>query len=90
MDDSRLPTVKIPIRKISALRRARCDSSRVISGAPTMTPMAYALISIPATGIETSTPLAITGSNPIGENSVVPMPKAPIASASKGKLIFIQ
>jgi hypothetical protein len=39
---------------------------------------------MPAAGIETSTPLAMTGNNPIGENSVVPMPNAPIANASKG------
>ena len=36
--------------------------------------------------METSTPSAMTGSRPIGENSVVPMPKAPIASASSGQL----
>jgi len=45
---------------------------------------------MPAIGMETSTPLAIVGSNPIGENSVVPMPNAPTARANKGKLIFIQ
>jgi len=40
MADSTLPRVKIAIRKISALLRARCESSSVISGAPTITPTA--------------------------------------------------
>jgi len=59
-------------------------TSSVISGAPAITPIAYALISMPACGIDTCTPSAITGSRPIGENSVVPMPNAPAASASSG------
>ncbi len=41
---------------------------------------------MPALGIVTCTPSAITGSSPIGENSVVPMPNAPTASASSGSV----
>lgn len=76
--------VKIDISAISAERRDQRASSSVISGAPTITPIAYALISMPACGIDTCTPSAMTGSRPIGENSVVPMPNAPAASASSG------
>ena len=39
----------------------------------------------PAAGIK----VAMTGSRPIGANSVTPMPKAPAASASNGGLSFI-
>ena len=50
---------------------------------------AYALTSSPAAGIETPRSLAITGSRPIGANSVTPMPNAPAASASNGGLSFM-
>ena len=39
----------------------------------------------PPVGIETSTPLEICGSSPIVTNSVVPMAKPPIASASTAR-----
>ena len=38
--DSRLPSVKIAISAISALRRDQRDNASVISGAPSITPMA--------------------------------------------------
>src|SRR5882762_8153300 len=41
---------------------------------------------MPAVGIDTCTPSAMTGNSPIGLNSVVPMPNAPMASASSGQL----
>ena len=44
---------------------------------------------MPARGMEILKSWAISGKKPIGENSVVPMAKAPMASASNGKLIFI-
>ena len=78
------------ISAISALRRGQRASSSVMIGAPTITPMAYALINMPACGIDTCTPSAITGSKPIGENSVVPMPKAPAASASSGSVALLR
>jgi hypothetical protein len=36
--------------------------------------------------MDTSTPAAITGSIPIGANSVTPIAKAPVANASNGQL----
>src|SRR5579875_2495388 len=39
--------------------------------------------------METCRPLAMTGSRPMGANSVVPIPKAPMASASKGQFGFM-
>src|SRR5215213_1650003 len=53
-----------------------------ISGAPTTTPSAYAEITCPAVGSEIAKLDAISGSNPIATNSVVPMPNPPKASAS--------
>ncbi|MNI30106.1 hypothetical protein D3C81_1143650 [compost metagenome] len=44
---------------------------------------------MPAVGMLTPTPLAMTGNRPIGVNSVVPMAKAPTASASKAALEFM-
>ena len=49
------------------------------------TPSAYAEITWPAVGIETSTPSAICGSTPIVTNSVVPMAKPPVARASTAR-----
>lgn len=40
----------------------------------------------PAIGIDTFIPSAITGSKPIGANSEVPMPIAPIPNANRGQL----
>src|ERR1700688_1452474 len=53
-----------------------------MSGAPTTTPSAYALMMCPAVGTETPRSAATFGSNPIMTNSPVPMPKPPIPSAS--------
>ncbi len=74
--------MKIAISPTSTARRGWRASASVTTGAPIITPTAYALTSNPAAGIDTWTPAAITGSRPIGENSVVPMPNAPHASAS--------
>ena len=76
--------------KISALRRGNRPNHKVINGAPIMTPSAYAVISIPAVGIEIFKFSAIWGRKPIGENSVVPIAKAPMANASKGKFNFMR
>src|ERR1700692_5114588 len=53
-----------------------------MSGAPTTTPSAYALMMCPAVGTETPRSAATFGSNPIMTNSPVPMPKPPTPSAS--------
>ncbi len=44
---------------------------------------------MPAVGMFTPTPSAMTGSRPIGANSVVPMAKAPTARANKAALEFM-
>src|SRR5690606_11615168 len=43
---------------------------------------------MPALGMPTCTPSAITGSRPMGVNSVVPMANAPVASASRAAVDF--
>ncbi|KAG1454205.1 hypothetical protein G6F57_015557 [Rhizopus arrhizus] len=43
---------------------------------------------MPALGMDTFTPSAMTGSRPMGENSVTPMPNAPTASANNGRPAF--
>jgi hypothetical protein len=75
--------VKINISDIRAARLPKRLNNRVITGAPSMTPIAYAETSMPAVGMLTCTPSAMTGSIPMGENSVVPMAKAPMARANK-------
>lgn len=60
------------------------SSSSVVTGAPSVAPMAKADTSRPAEGIETSMPLAMLSSVPMGPNSVVPMPNAAMASAARG------
>ena len=57
-------------------------------GAPSSTPIAYPVTRSPAVGIETPMPPAITGSMPMGANSVVPIPNAPTANAATGQLSF--
>jgi predicted MFS family arabinose efflux permease len=55
--------------------------SATITGAPTTTPSAYAVMTWPVLGIEESMPRAISGSRPIVTNSVVPIAKPPSARA---------
>ncbi|CFN96776.1 Uncharacterised protein [Bordetella pertussis] len=44
---------------------------------------------MPALGMLTCTPSAMTGSSPIGVNSVVPMANAPVARANNAAEDFI-
>ena len=78
---SALPTAKAAISATSRPRRGSRAPRKASTGAPTTTPTAYAEMTWPAVGIETSTPSAICGSRPIVTNSVVPIAKPPIASA---------
>ena len=66
----------------SRLRGQRAPIS-VISGAPTTTPRAYALIAVPAVGIETPRSDAKPGSTPMLANSVVPIASPPSESAAR-------
>ena len=50
-----------------------------MTGAPTTTPNAYAVITCPVVGIDSSMPAAISLSRPIVTNSVVPIAKPPSA-----------
>ncbi len=74
--------VNTPIMDRSIVLRDSRTATAVSSGAPTTTPRAYAVMKLPAVGMEMPRSRAISGSTPIMTNSVVPMPKAPIASAS--------
>src|ERR1700675_4277188 len=53
-----------------------------MSGAPTTTPSAYALMMCPAVGTEMPRSPATFGSNPIMTNSPEPLPNPPMPSAS--------
>src|SRR6478752_8904432 len=64
--------------------RGRCATKKDRIGTPTTTPRAYAEMTCPAVGTETSRPSAISGRTPIVTNSVVPMAKPPTASARMG------
>ena len=66
---------------ICIARRGSAAPKNARMGTPTTTPRAYAEITCPAVGTETSTPSAISGSTPIVMNSVVPMVNPPTASA---------
>ena len=77
-----MPRTKAAIRPTSSARRGSRAARNAIVGAPTTTPRAYAEMAWPAAGMDTSTPRASCGSNPIETNSVVPIAKPPIASAS--------
>ena len=79
---SALPTAKAAIKAISRPRRGSRAPRKASTGAPTTTPTAYAEMTLPAAGIETSTPSAICGSRPIVTNSVVPIANPPMARAS--------
>ena len=80
-----LPTAKATISATSRPRRGSRAPKNAITGAPITTPSAYAEITWPPVGIETSTPSAIWGSSPIVTNSVVPIAKLPIARASTAR-----
>ena len=80
--ESRLAApIAVIIASSRPLRGSRAPST-ANSGAPTTTPTAYAVMALPAVGIETSRSLAMSGRTPMLANSVVPMPKPPSASAS--------
>src|SRR3954471_353415 len=79
---ARLLSVKTAIIPSSTVFRGIRAVSAAINGAPTTTPSAYAEMMWPAVGSEMAKLEAISGSSPIATNSVVPMPKPPMASAS--------
>jgi len=68
----------------SALRGTR-PVSAVSSGAPMATPSAYRLTSSPADGRSTPRSPAMVGIRPTMTNSVVPMAKALMVSASRAR-----
>ena len=79
---SALNTAYAAISATSRPRRGHLAPKKASTGAPTTTPTAYAEMRWPAAGIDTPTPPATCGSRPIVTNSVVPMAKPPMASAS--------
>lgn len=69
----------------SSVLRGSLPVSAVSTGAPTATPSAYRLTSRPAEGRLTPRSAAMVGMRPTMTNSVVPMAKALMVSASKAK-----
>ncbi|MNY09234.1 hypothetical protein D3C86_1421400 [compost metagenome] len=78
-----MPAVNSAIRESSSSLRGRRPVRAVSTGAPTATPSAYRLTSRPADGTEMCRSAAMVGIRPTITNSVVPMAKALIVSASK-------
>ena len=78
---ARLPRVKTAAARMRSRRRSIRGVSAVKSGAPTTTPIAYALTAIAACGIVVPRSWAIHGSRVMEANSVVPTAKPPAASA---------
>ena len=81
-----LPAAYATISATRRPRRGRLAPRKARTGAPITTPTAYAEMMWPAVGIETPTPSAICGNSPMTTNSVVPMAKPPIASASTARV----
>ena len=79
---AKLPSAYASIIATSSQRRCHLAVSTASTGAPTITPAAYALMARPACAMFTCRPLATSGSKPMMTNSPVPMPKPPTAMAS--------
>lgn len=83
--ESRLPAMNRPISSISMRLRDTLVPSTVMTGAPATTPSAYPVTSSPAVGTVTPKSAATSGSRPMITNSVVPIPKAPMARARRAR-----
>jgi len=78
-------TAKPTMRARRTALRGTFAASTAMSGAPTTTPRAYAETKCPAVGMSVPMPFATCGSRPMVTNSVVPMAKPPMASASSAR-----
>jgi hypothetical protein len=79
------PTIKITINSINSDFLLILLVKAVNTGAPNATPIAYPEINNPASVMEIFKSSASDDNKPTGTNSVVPIPKALIASANSGK-----
>ena len=84
----KFPIIKIVMTSNKTVFRLRRDVKAVNNGAPTVTPNAYIETVKPAVLKEIPKSFVINGKSPTLINSVDPIPKALIASASKVNLAF--